>query len=397
MSTAKKPLIIVSYYEPGTGFYRIIQNIASQLSDTFDIHYIGIGYRQLPQREEHWTLYPGSSGNRDYGASSCIDCASRLDPGHILLINDLWVISHYKNRLSKLNPDWTINAYVPIDGYIPHFSMLSDLTFLDTLILYTHFAKLEVERHRDLIGREKGSLQFPKITVIPHGTDDKFFRLFSTQRKEIRKFLFASDASWWNAFIVLNANRFSPRKRLDLTLDAFSRFSEGRDDVRLYLHQALINEREYEALNGLIRRYGLENIARASVPNSKLCSEVDLNQIYNACDVGINTSLGEGWGLISFEHAATGAAQVVPSHSVGAELWRGAAEFAAVSRTYRLRKSNNMVQSEIDPVSASNALTRLYDDRNHLGAVARNCFELATSEQYSWKNIGRQWKLVFKH
>ena len=29
-----------------------------------------------------------------------------------------------------------------------------------------------------------------------------------------------------------------------------------------------------------------------------------LNTIYNTADVGINTCKGDGWGLVSFEHAA---------------------------------------------------------------------------------------------
>jgi hypothetical protein len=36
-----------------------------------------------------------------------------------------------------------------------------------------------------------------------------------------------------------------------------------------------------------------------------------VNQIYNMCDVGINTSDGEGFGLCQLEHLYTGAPQVV--------------------------------------------------------------------------------------
>jgi D-inositol-3-phosphate glycosyltransferase len=49
-----------------------------------------------------------------------------------------------------------------------------------------------------------------------------------------------------------------------------------------------------------------------------------LNLIYNDCDVGLNTSVGEGWGMVAFEHGATGAVQVMPRHSACEELWPGA-------------------------------------------------------------------------
>ncbi len=45
-----------------------------------------------------------------------------------------------------------------------------------------------------------------------------------------------------------------------------------------------------------------------------------LNTIYNACDVGMNTSEKEGWGLIAFEHGATRSPQVVPNHGACTEL-----------------------------------------------------------------------------
>ena len=36
-----------------------------------------------------------------------------------------------------------------------------------------------------------------------------------------------------------------------------------------------------------------------------------INQIYNMCDIGINTSDGEGFGLCQLEHLYTGAPQVI--------------------------------------------------------------------------------------
>ena len=37
----------------------------------------------------------------------------------------------------------------------------------------------------------------------------------------------------------------------------------------------------------------------------------DLNMLYNACDIGINTSDSEGFGLVNVEHATTGKPQIV--------------------------------------------------------------------------------------
>ena len=55
----------------------------------------------------------------------------------------------------------------------------------------------------------------------------------------------------------------------------------------------------------LAKRYDIEG--RLIISNMSKEVPADsverLNLIYNACEVGINTSTGEGWGLVSFEHA----------------------------------------------------------------------------------------------
>jgi hypothetical protein len=42
-----------------------------------------------------------------------------------------------------------------------------------------------------------------------------------------------------------------------------------------------------------------------------ILSDESINHIYNACDYGVNTSNGEGFGLCQLEHLATGAIQIV--------------------------------------------------------------------------------------
>ena len=46
-----------------------------------------------------------------------------------------------------------------------------------------------------------------------------------------------------------------------------------------------------------------------------------INYIYNFCDVGLNSGLGEGFGLPNAEHASLGKPQIVPDHSALSELY----------------------------------------------------------------------------
>jgi glycosyltransferase involved in cell wall biosynthesis len=49
-----------------------------------------------------------------------------------------------------------------------------------------------------------------------------------------------------------------------------------------------------------------------AISNPQQLSDKDINVLYNACDVGINTCEGEGYGLCQIEHLAVGAPQVCP-------------------------------------------------------------------------------------
>ena len=96
-----------------------------------------------------------------------------------------------------------------------------------------------------------------------------------------------------------------------------------------------MGEPEKEQIRSLVERFGLEErLSSQPARGAASVDDRDLNLLYNACDVGITTSMGEGWGLVSFEHGAAGAAQIVPDHSACAEIWRGRAEMIAPARRY---------------------------------------------------------------
>lgn len=74
----------------------------------------------------------------------------------------------------------------------------------------------------------------------------------------------------------------------------------------LYLHMGM-QDRGVDVL-GLARALGIEDrlLLTTTAPERPHVSDEHLGLIYQACDVGVNTSAGEGWGLVAFEHGATG-------------------------------------------------------------------------------------------
>ena len=98
-------------------------------------------------------------------------------------------------------------------------------------------------------------------------------------------------------FIVLNANRNQPRKRIDTTIRAFALFARGKPaGVNLFLHMG-VEDAGWNVVT-LARRYGVEDRLLMSSLNKTIqgVSQQQLNRVYNACDVGLNTSTAEGLG-----------------------------------------------------------------------------------------------------
>src|SRR5207302_9680773 len=125
-----------------------------------------------------------------------------------------------------------------------------------------------------------------------------------------------------------------------------------------------------------------------------LFSDEQLNLLYNACDVGITTTTGEGWGMVSFEHAATRAAQIVPRHTSLADLWKGAAEF--VEPVMKLTYPGNLTEAHIISVeNVAAALQHLYEDSDYRLSLAEAAYRNATRPELNWSPIAAQWKGVF--
>jgi D-inositol-3-phosphate glycosyltransferase len=217
----------------------------------------------------------------------------------------------------------------------------------------------------------------------------------SSARAGPKRKVFAGLADPETSFIVLNASRPDQRKRVDLTIEGFARFAAGKPaDVRLCLHHAIMGEAEENRIRSLVERFGLEERIHLNPLAGGVIDDDALNLLYNACDVGINTSMGEGWGLVSFEHGAAGAAQIVPDHSACAEIWSGRAEMIAPARRYKPTFST-LEMGEVSAEAAAAALGRLYDDPQRRQRLAQAAYQAALNPDTTWDSIAARFDALF--
>lgn len=399
------PLIAVGAWMPGSGFTRVLTSILSRLTDTYAIHYIGMGYKGPIRRVDGITLHPCNLRGGDvFGAFQAEEMIEALDARLVLLLNDLWMLRTYMRVLPPYRDRVKVVAYLPLDGALPDDALVAPLTAIDRFVAYTRFGQAEIGGALARLRAQGVGIRSTEVAVIPHGVDTATFhplaptierQIAAGGRRDVRRRLVPDEPDWHDAFIVLNANRPMERKRIDLTIEGFARFAQGKPpNVKLWLHHAIMNADERAALVALASRCGIADRLRLSPLGAPPLSDGELNALYNACDVGLNTAMGEGWGLVSFEHAATGAAQIVPRHSACAELWDGAAELVE-TEAIGVPRCSLLAMRTVSPAGVAAALERLYADREYRCRMSLAAWRNATRPAYRWEPIAAQWRDLF--
>ena len=376
-----------------TGFSRVLHSILGNLPlEDYDIAWLGVNYFGDPHEYRQYRIYPASNQNRGdlYGFSRIKDIISIENPDVIFMLNDAWVLNKCLVALKEVYKDKDlpkIVTYIPVDASDHDPDWYKNFDIVTKIVAYTKFGKYVM--HNAIPNRD--------IDIIFHGVDNSIFYKIDDTKENIKKQLYPDREDYWkDSFIVLNASRNQPRKRLDITLQAFSMFAKDKPaNVKLYMHCGVLDSHIH--VTKLAARYGIDN--RLLLTNTKngvqSVPESALNLIYNSTDVGLNTSIGEGWCLPCIEHAVTGAPQVVPGHSALLELYKDCGEIVPVSATHVI---DNILTTGyvVDPQNVADKLEELYTDREMYKKLSKKSVKKFTSDIYSWKEIAKSWDILFK-
>jgi glycosyltransferase involved in cell wall biosynthesis len=397
-------IMAIGFNIHGTGLTRVMHDIMRRLADRHEIHYLGIGYSGEIIVDRGLTIYPTNPKGGDvFAAFQAQRMIEEIDPALIFILHDIWLFEHYLKILGPYRDRLRIVAYIPLDGKIINEENAAPLERADRVVVYTKFAQKEFEGAFGRLRAKRGG-EFPAVDVIAHGVDRNRFHAFpqlkeasfaSPARTEAKRKVFPDLQDPENSFIVLNASRFDKRKRVDLTVAGFARFAAGKPaNVRLCLHHAILGEPETDQIRSLIAQFGLKERVVLNPLAGGVVGDSELNLLYNACDVGINTSMGEGWGLVSVEHGAAGAAQIVPRHSACTEVWHGRGELIAPARLY-IPEFSTLEMGEVSPEAVAAALGSLYDNPQRRQHLAQAAHEAALNPDYTWDAIAERFDDLF--
>jgi glycosyltransferase involved in cell wall biosynthesis len=315
-------VLVSTHIDQTTGYSKVAHNLIKQASTLAPrvklFHY---GFQRHPNTPGHRKAPAGvnqydAAANEDpkeegFGFNKIHDYLEMVGPDIVMIYNDPLIIHKFVESMKHDRKTATYKLWIYVDQVYEGIAMPLIKTIHDHADRVYCFT--EIWKQKFLM---YGA--FPDVRILEHAADTSTFSaLADDARVAFRKSL-GIPAS---ATVFLNANRNSQRKRLDLTLAGFARVLKTHPNAYLviatninpqagaYYDIPMIFQRE-------AARVGLEQLALShlvlidtSPPN--VVGDEGINQLYNAADLGINTSDGEGFGLCQLEHMLTGAPQVV--------------------------------------------------------------------------------------
>lgn len=155
-----------------------------------------------------------------------------------------------------------------------------------------------------------------RVTTLPHGIDFQNFVHVPKEEAKV-KMGFNSDD-----FLVINMNRNSTRKNWDITLMAFLEFLKNENmnpRIKLYCGGLTYHSDGYNMMEIIInesykRGLDIDTVLHKHIfinPKPLHLTDEEVNLMYNASDVGMNTCRGEGFGLTTLEHLYFNRPQIV--------------------------------------------------------------------------------------
>lgn len=372
-----------------TGFSRVLESILVNLpKEEYEIVAMGINYYGDPHNLPY-KIYPAAAYGDFSGMNRLPDILNIVEPDIIFMLNDVWALDNYLRALKDLykvkRPK--IVTYFPVDARDHLTDWYGAFDIVDEPVVYTEFGKSVATK----------ACPNREFRIIPHGVNTELFYKFTESRDEIKKRVFPKKPEFYdNSFIVFNGNRNQPRKRLDISMRAFKLFAEDKpDNVKLYMHCGVVDDSINIIEMG--KRLGIEKrlIITSLSKGPQQIPEEKLNLRYNATDVGINSSLGEGWGLVNCEHAVTGAPQIVPANSANLELFHDCGLLVPTITDWTL--DNIMCTgSLILPEDLAERIERLYVDKQLYESLSHKAMQKFTAPEYQWSNIAKTWDSLFK-
>ena len=314
-----KFLLVSTHLHQFTGYSKVSHNMIQELSKKSWLKITHYGFQKMPETPQGFRPYPSNVSVYDaaagekpfqqgFGYAQLPDFIRRNEPNVVMIYNDLSVVARFLEEIRKSGIPRNFKIWVYCDQvYNTQLQPFLDILNRDADLVFAF-----TNGWKKCL-KEQGITR--PLDVITHGFDkDKFFPI---PRELARKQMNLP----MDRFVILNLNRNQPRKRYDILIMAFVELVTKYPTKPIYLFCVCDKgEKGGWDLFGLykrelmLRKVPIEHYADRLMVSSvdMVFKDEDINMVYNAANIGINTADGEGWGLCNFEQMGVGVPQVIP-------------------------------------------------------------------------------------
>lgn len=316
-------------------------NIAWSLAKEYDVHYLGLqSFRNvenvkidLEDEEREVTQHPNLPRDKetewDFGRRSLPKLLDELEPDVLLTINDIQMIQHipqilcpesinlklvdlpskkfvsdealkmqlkgavrkFKERYPR---DVTWIAYCPQDGDPPMPQWGNIYRMADQVVAMSKYGQKIFDNYFDM-----------QVPYIWHGVDSNTFK--PAEKPDHLK----------DKFIVGDINRNQPRKQPIRLIEAFAKFAKDKPDAYLHLQKDW-NDRFGWPLKYFTDLYGVTQ--KCISPREVGMPREEVAETYNAWDINMMCTGGEGFGLPFAESMICGIPNIANDYTTSKEL-----------------------------------------------------------------------------
>lgn len=399
-----KVLFYGTYPNQAIGYSRVSNKITNYLAnmDGIKVYHFGISNFKNTENIERYinpkiTIIDALEEEKKngteyeiYGVNVFWNFVNKLKVDIVFLYNDSIVVNRLFNEKLKYvqNPKNHINfkiyTYIDLVYDYQRYDLLNNIKIhSDKIFVFSNYWK---EHLKNILGIDE-------CYVIKHGVEKTNILKSNKECKEL--FNLKEDD-----FVVLNTNRNAYRKAWDITFNGFLLFLKSRNfdkRIKLYVNSRLNQREGFNMLDVIKTMCFIHNIDYNNIvmnhiltSNNQL-SDKYMEYLYNACDVGINTCIGEGFGLCSIEHAFYEKPQIVSKVGGLKDIFEDVGDMAFLQKQ-ELFYINNLLDEHNGigylscPYELCSKLNYVYDNYEKCVSKYKE-FVKNNVNKYDWDNV----------
>ena len=354
-----------------TGYGKVTKEVCTRLQRHHDVVIFSFTHDLAPIEYNGLKVYPRLSITDQWGANSIKYWFEKLKCDFVIQNFDLWVLNNSFHNL------WIpYITYTPIDHLTIPEPMMEDLKYSVDIWVPSKYAQKLLEKE-GFYSR-----------YVPHGVNLNIYK--PMDKRKCREYFGLDEDAFIFGFVGVN---HGGRKNIVGLLTAFKHFIELTNakpsEVKLVLH-TYVHRDHFNPIGDELPVYwnklGIKEYIRHTPEFDYLAGleEEEMAMLYNAMDVFVTATCGEGFCIPIIESFACGTPVIAPEFTSAPELVEGRGELANVAE-YVSRELTMSWQGIVDTYDLAHKMVRLYNNPSLVGKYSKEALRFV--KNFDWNVV----------